>query len=293
MTFGQLQTFLAVARTGSVRGAAADLVVTEPAVSAAVSALQRDLGVELVARQGRGIVLTEAGEILARYAAELLGVRDQALRELRGARALRLAAVTTAGEYVVPPLLKAFRGERPDVEIGLEVGNRASVFERLLRRQADLAVGGSPPTGSGIEGTRFLDYRLVVVAAADHAVDDPEAETWLLREHGSGTRAAVERFFEENGISPRSTMTLGSNGAIKQAVAVGLGISLLSTHAAGAELAAGTLRRVRVPGAPLRRSWYVLRRETGRELPEAAAFRAFCVSRSARAAVLAAIRPAT
>jgi DNA-binding transcriptional LysR family regulator len=292
MTFGQLQTFLAVARTGSVRGAAADLVVTEPAVSAAVSALQRDLGVELVARQGRGIVLTEAGEILARYAAELLGVRDQALRELRGAHALRLAAVTTAGEYVVPPLLKAFHGERPDVEIGLEVGNRASVFERLLRRQADLAVGGSPPAGSGIEGTPFLDYRLVVVAAADHAVDDAEAETWLLREHGSGTRAAVERFLEENGISPRSTMTLGSNGAIKQAVAVGLGISLLSTHAAGAELAAGTLRRVHVPGAPLRRSWYVLRRETGRELPEAAAFRAFCLSRSARAAVLAAIRPA-
>jgi DNA-binding transcriptional LysR family regulator len=292
MTFGQLQTFLAVARAGSVRGAAADLVVTEPAVSAAVSALQRDLGVELVARQGRGIVLTEAGEILARYAAELLGVRDQALRELRGARALRLAAVTTAGEYVVPPLLKAFHGERPEVEIGLEVGNRASVFERLLQRQADLAVGGSPPAGSGIEGTPFMDYRLVVVAAADHEVDDPEAETWLLREHGSGTRAAVERFLDENGIAPRSTMTLGSNGAIKQAVAVGLGVSLLSTHAAAAELAAGTLRRVRVPGAPLRRSWYVLRRDSGPELPEAAAFRAFCLSRPARAAVLAAIRPA-
>src|SRR4051812_21812751 len=215
MTFGQLQTFLAVARTGSVRGAAADLVVTEPAVSAAVSALQRDLGVELVARQGRGIVLTEAGEILARYAAELLGVRDPALRELQGVRALRLAAVTTAGEYVVPPLIKAFHAEQPEVEIGLEVGNRAIVFERLLRRQADLAVGGSPPAGSGIAGTPFLDYRLVVVSAADHPVDDPEAETWLLREHGSGTRAAVERFLEENGIQPRSTMTLGSNGAIK------------------------------------------------------------------------------
>jgi general secretion pathway protein G len=85
MTFGQLATFLAVARAGSVRGAAAALVVTEPAVSAAVSALQRDLGVELIARQGRGIVLTPAGETLARYAAELLGLRDQALREIRGA----------------------------------------------------------------------------------------------------------------------------------------------------------------------------------------------------------------
>jgi len=123
-------------------------------------------------------------------------------------------------------------------------------------------------------------------------VEDPEAETWLLREQGSGTRAAVEGFLEEHGIRPRSTMTLGSNGAIKQAVAVGLGISLLSTHAAGAELASGTLRRVHVQGAPLRRSWYVLRRETGPELPESAAFRAFCESRPAKAAVLAAIRPA-
>src|SRR4249919_3318888 len=98
MTFGQLQTFLAVARTGSVRAAAA-----APAVSASVAALQRDLGVELVTRQGRGIILTPAGETLARYAAELLAVRDQALRELRGSRTLRLAAVTTACEHIVPP----------------------------------------------------------------------------------------------------------------------------------------------------------------------------------------------
>src|SRR5215475_1445996 len=263
MTFGQLQTFLAVARTGSVRGAAADLVVTEPAVSAAVSALQRDLGVELVTRQGRGIVLTPAGETLARYAAELLGLRDQALREIREVRALRLAAVTTAGEYVVPPLLKAFRAEQPGVEVTVEVGNRAEVFERLARRQVDLAIGGRPPAGSPISGVAFLEYKLEVVTAADHPVTDPADETWLFRERGSGTRATVEAFLEENGIAPRSTMTLGSNGAVKQAVAVGLGITLLSNHAAGPELAAGTLVRVPMTGAPLRRSWFVLQRDGG------------------------------
>src|SRR4051794_10720536 len=291
MTFGQLQTFLAVARTGSVRAAAAQLVVTEPAVSAAVSALQRELACQLVARQGRGIALTPAGETLARYAAELIGVRDQALRELRGARTLRLAAVTTAGEYVVPPLLKEFRSSHPQVDVSLEVGNRATVYERLLRRDVDLAIGGRPPAGSGIAGVPFLAYRLVVVSSADAHVDDPAGETWLLREPGTGTRATVEEFLTAQGISPRSTMTLGSNGAIKQAVAVGLGITLLSTHAAGAELAAGTLRRVRVPGLPLRRSWHVLERDSGTQLPEAAAFRAFCRSREARAAVLSAVRP--
>ncbi len=291
MTFGQLQTFLAVARTGSVRAAAARLVVTEPAVSAAVSALQRELGCPLIARQGRGIVLTAAGETLARYAAELVGLRDQAVRELQGSRMLRLAAVTTAGEHVVPPLLKAFRSLHPDVEVSLEVGNRSTVFERLLRRDVDLAIGGQPPPASGIAGFPFLAYRLVVVGAADARVDASADETWLLREAGSGTRTTVEGFLADQGISPRSTMTLGSNGAIKQAAALGLGITLLSAHAAGPELAAGTLRRVSMPGAPLRRSWYLLERDTGTRLPEAAAFRDFCRSRDARAAVLAAIRP--
>jgi len=291
MTFGQLQTFLAVARTGSVRAAAARLVVTEPAVSAAVSALQRELGCPLIARQGRGIVLTAAGETLARYAAELVGLRDQAVRELQGSRMLRLAAVTTAGEHVVPPLLKAFRSLHPDVEVSLEVGNRSTVFDRLLRRDVDLAIGGQPPPASGIAGFPFLAYRLVVVGAADARVDGPADETWLLREPGSGTRTTVEGFLADQSISPRSTMTLGSNGAIKQAAALGLGITLLSAHAAGPELAAGTLRRVSMPGAPLRRSWYLLERDTGTRLPEAAAFRDFCRSRDARAAVLAAIRP--
>ena len=291
MTFGQLQTFLAVARTGSVRAAAARLVVTEPAVSAAVSALQRELGCPLIARQGRGIVLTAAGETLARYAAELVGLRDQAVRELQGSRMLRLAAVTTAGEHVVPPLLKAFRSLHPDVEVSLEVGNRSTVFDRLLRRDVDLAIGGQPPPASGIAGFPFLAYRLVVVGAADARVDAPADETWLLREAGSGTRTTVEGFLADQGISPRSTMTLGSNGAIKQAAALGLGITLLSAHAAGPELAAGTLRRVSMPGAPLRRSWYLLERDTGTRLPEAAASRDRQKSRNARAAVLAAIRP--
>lgn len=293
MTFGQLATFLAVARAGSVRGAAAALVVTEPAVSAAVSALQRDLGVELVTRQGRGIMLTPAGETLARYAAELLGLREQLLREIRGARTLRLAAVTTAAEHIVPPLLKAFREHAPQIEVSLEVGNRAQVFDQLALRQVDLAVGGRPPAGAGITGVPFLDYRLVVVAAADHPVADPADETWLLRERGSGTRATVEAFLEEGGIVPRSTMTLGSNGAVKQAAAVGLGITLLSTHAAGAELGAGTLVRVPMAGAPLRRSWFVLEREGAPMLSEAAVFKAFCRSREAKAAVLAAVRPAS
>jgi DNA-binding transcriptional LysR family regulator len=192
---------------------------------------------------------------------------------------------------VVPALLKAFMAGHPNVDVSLEVGNRAEVYERLTQRQVDLAIGGSPPAGSGISGQPFLDYRLVVVAAADHAVADPSDETWLLRERGSGTRATVEAFLVAAGIAPRSTLTLGSNGAVKQAVLVGLGITLLSDHAAGAELASGALVPVAMPGAPLDRSWFVLRRASGPILPEASAFSAFCRSPEAAAAVLAAIGP--
>jgi DNA-binding transcriptional LysR family regulator len=291
MTFGQLNTFLAVARTGSVRAAAAALVVTEPAVSASVTALQRDLGVQLLARRGRGVALTPAGETLARYAAELLALRDQALGELHGGRSLRLAAVTTAGEYLLPALLKGFRVQRPDIQVSLDVDNREHVMARLARREIDVAIGGRPPTGAGIAGTPLLRYRLMVVAAAGEPVGDLSDQTWLLREPGSGTRAAVEAYLEEHGITPRSTMTLGSNGAIRQAVAVGLGVSLMSNHAAGPDLASGAIRRVEAPGTPLRRAWFVLRRDSGPESAPASAFRAFCASREARLALLASLRP--
>src|SRR4249920_1714455 len=131
MTFAQLRTFLAVARTGSVRAAAADLVVTEPAVSAAVAALGRELGCELLARDGRGIRLTEAGRTMAAYAAELVGLAEQARREVAGGSRLRLAGVTTAGEFVLPGLIKAFRERHPKVDVSLEVGNREEVLAAL------------------------------------------------------------------------------------------------------------------------------------------------------------------
>lgn len=270
MTFGQLRTFVEVARAGSIRGAAAGLIVTEPTVSAAVSALQRELGVALLEREGRGVRLTPAGRELARYAAEILGLADTAARRVREtagmAGRLHLAAVTTAGEYVLPPILKVFRVANPEVQVRMEVGNRATTLELLLAREADLAIGGRPPKNAGVAGEAFLDNHLVVVAAPGHPLArgtsvDRELlgrETWLMRESGSGTRQTTEEFLAALGVESPSVMTLGSNGAVKQAAAAGLGVTLLSTHAVAAELATGTLARLPVRGAPLVRSWYVL-----------------------------------
>jgi DNA-binding transcriptional LysR family regulator len=241
-----------------------------------VSTLQREMGVELIEREGRGIRLTLAGTELARYAGQILGLAEQAVRRVQEVAGrtghLHLAAVTTAGEYVVPPVLKLFRERYPDVQFRVEVGNRTWVLERLLSRDADLAVGGRPPVERGILGEPFLDNELVVVGAPDsplaaQGVVEPlvlARETWLLREPGSGTRQTTEEFFADVGIEPRSIMTLGRNGAVKQAAAAGLGVTLLSHHAATAELAAGALIQIPVRGTPLRRSWYVLYLERDR-----------------------------
>ena len=144
VTFGQLASFLAVAETGSVSKAAERLVVTQPSVSAALSALSRELGVELTERAGRTIRLTPAARAFLPFAEDVVGLLEQGAQAAReaaepSARLLRIAAVTTAGEYVVPPLLRAFSELRPEIELTLEVGNRGRVFQQLLDRSADLA----------------------------------------------------------------------------------------------------------------------------------------------------------
>ena len=270
MTFSQLRTFLEVSRQGSVRGAAAALLITEPSVSAALAALRDELEVQLVEREGRGIRLTPAGQELARYAAQILGLADQAVRRAREAAGqaapLNLIAVTTAGEYVLPPILKVFRQAHPEVSLRMEVGNRASVMERLVAREADLGFGGRPPEGRGLVGVPFLDNELIVVAPGDHPYAGYESvdpallthETWLVREPGSGTRETTEEFWASHQMQVGSVMTLGSNGAVKQSAAAGLGLTLISRHAVAAQLASGALRQLPVEGTPLRRSWYVL-----------------------------------
>lgn len=284
MTPAQLRSFLAVARTGSVRAASGELVVTQPAVSAAVAALQRELGVALLGRQGRGVVLTPAGSVLADYAERILGLWDEGQRATRGAAdpersTLRLAAVTTAGEQVVPGLLACFRREHPGVEIVLEVGNRGRVWDLLRNHGADLAIGGRPPAGAGLQSVAWAPNELVVVAAASSrrrtarrvALDLLASATWLVREPGSGTRATAEELFEELGIDP-VRLTIGSNGAIREAVVAGLGVALVSRAAVARELRVGSLEEWVAGPLPLQRSWNLVRRDEARLVPAAALF---------------------
>ncbi len=274
MTLRQLATFLELARSGSVKVAAERLFISQPAVSAVIASLQRELGVALVTRAGRGLRLTELGTVLADYARRVHGVLDEAAVAVvgTGARArVRLGAVTTAGEFILPAAIAGFRSRRPDAEVSLEVTNRAQVWERLEAHEVDLVVAGRPPDHPGLR-TRGLRPNELVIVAAPELVDAPRtlaSHTWLLREPGSGTRGTVEQYLAGQGISP-TTLTLGSNGAVREAAAVGLGVTLMSRDAVAAELSSGRLAIVPGPGMPMRRAWHIVTRAED-ALPGAAA----------------------
>ncbi|MGH9011779.1 MAG: LysR family transcriptional regulator [Acidimicrobiia bacterium] len=262
LTLGQLRTFLAVASTGSVRAAADQLVVTQPAVSSALAAVRKQVGVALVMRDGRGLRLTPAGEALAERARAALALLDEAVAAARGEAdpdrgRLRLASVTTAGEHLAPPLLASFLADHPEVTVSLEVGNRRRVADLLAHHEVDLAIGGRPPLGAETLATRA--NHLVIVAAPGLTATELEAATWLLREPGSGTRATAEALLEELGITPR-ILTFGSNGAVVESVRIGLGVTLISADAVAGHLASGALEEWQHPGLPLERPWHLLGR---------------------------------
>jgi DNA-binding transcriptional LysR family regulator len=270
ITVTQLNAFLAVVRGGSVTAAADELIVTQPSVSSAIAALSRELGCELFERSGRGIRLTDAGTAFAPYAGDVLGLlaagRTSALEAAAHAtRTLQIAAVTTAAESFVPPLMRAFADEHPEIELTLQVGNRAFVFDRVLTHRADVAIAGTPPADERLHAQPLYENEIVCVTAPDdpaagHGPKDAaelSGRPWLLREPGSGTRALNEQYLADHGLEPER-LILGSNGAIKQAARAGLGISLLSRAALEAELAAGLLGEIALSDAPTARPWSVL-----------------------------------
>jgi len=287
ITVTQLTAFLAVVRGGSVTAAADELIVTQPSVSAAIAALSRELGSELFERAGRGIRPTAAGIAFSPYAEDVMGLLYQGRRAAREAAAvaaskLKIAAVTTAAESFVPPLMRAFQQEHPGLELALDVGNRQMVLERVLAHAADVAITGRPPADDRLIAMPIMDNQIVCITSPDdelvgHApikASTLAERAWLLREEGSGTRALVEGYLAEREMSP-VTLTLGSNGAIKQAARVGLGVSLLSRAAVQAELAAGLIGELVLEDPPPSRPWFVLQSGVGPIRAPVAAFVSF------------------
>jgi len=265
----QLRVFATVAAKLSFARAAEELHLSPPAVSMQVSDLEAALDVPLFERAGRRISLTTAGEYFLVHARRVLGELKDAedtIARLKGVRTGRLTiGVLSTAKYFMPRLLAGFVHEHPGVEIGLEVGNRQALSELLARNELDLAVMGTPPRELDLRAEPFAAHPLGVISPAGHPLAALphvpaavlEREPFIVREHGSGTRAAMERYFAEVRIKPPMIMTMASNETIKQAVIAGMGVSFLSLHTTGLEVEAGLLSVLDAEGLPLIRRWHI------------------------------------
>lgn len=269
----QLRSLEAVVRLGGVGRAARELHLAQPTVSTQMKELATALGVPLFEARGRGLVPTPVAERLAATVREIGAAWQRfeedaaALQGLKRGR-LRIAAVTTT-EYFLPDLLGPFARQYPGIEIELAVENRDAVVARLERGDDELAAMMLPPPHLPLARWPFLENPLVLIAAADHPLAkrrrlklaDLVEHPLLVREAGSGTRAAAEQAFAEHGVHWPPRMALGSNEAIKHAVRAGLGLAVLSRHTLAADPAADGLAVLPVAGFPLRRRWHLVWRQ--------------------------------
>lgn len=293
VTLRQLRAFAEVARRLSFTAAAKALHLTQPAVSMQIRQLEQAAGLPLVEQLGRRVHLTDAGRELLRYASgisELLREAEDAMKALQGIGGGELSiAVTSTAKYFAPSLLAEFRRRHPEVRLRLAVSNREAVVRALAENSVDLAVMGRPPRGLDTEASAFAKHPIVVIAAPGHALaarrrlplEALAGETFVIRERGSGTRAAMEHVFAERGFRAGETLEMSSNETIKQAVMAGMGIAFLSMHTIGLELRARRLVVLPVSGLPVMREWFVIHRKGKRLAPAAQAFKSFLLEQGA------------
>ncbi len=288
ITFRQLRVFTEVARHLSFARAAQALHLTPPAVTMQVKEIESQVGLPLFERQGRVVSLTTTGEYFLVYAKRLLATLKDAEDAMARFRKLETGLLTigmvSTAQYFLPSLLTRFRDEHPGVDIRLRVtNNREALLELLRANDVDLAVMGRPPSELATRAEPFAAHPLVFVAPADHplnAIDRPPASMLesfplVVRENGSGTRAAMEHFLRASRVSPPITMEMSSNETIKQAVIAGMGLGFLSLHTVGLEVRSGLLHVLTVAGTPVMRTWNLVHLLAKILSPSAEAFRYF------------------
>lgn len=288
-TFKQVQTFLEVARQRSVSKAAERLFVTQPAVSMQLRQLEEAFGLALVEPQGRNIALTAAGEAFASYASAAMGqFRDleALMAEHVGLRQGRIdLAVVSTAKYFIPMLLMQFNKQFEGIDVKLNIDNRDNILGLLTRNEADLVVMGRTPSHLDCIATAFATNPLGIVAPPNHPLARRKKLPFkaladcrfVVREEGSGTRAAMQRLFEQHQTPLNVVMAMPSNETIKQAVMAGMGLSFLSLRTVRHELAGGYLALLDIEGLPQINNWFVTHLRSKKLSPAAQAFKAFLI----------------
>jgi DNA-binding transcriptional LysR family regulator len=286
----QLRVFEAAATNRSFSKAAEALHLTQPGVSMHIKELEASAGLPLFERIGRKLYVTEAGQELLARAREILRALKDAEDTLDGLRGLRrgrinLAVVSTA-KYFVPQLLARFGKDFPELEIRLAVNNRDSVIGQLAANEVDLAIMGRSPQTLDTIAEPFAQNPHVIIAAPDHPlaahrrilVETVARENFIVREPGSGTRLAMQQFFEEHSLVCNVGMEMASNETIKQAVMAGMGVSFLSRHTIDLEIQTQRLAVLDVRDTPVIRQWHVAHLAKKRLSPMAVAFKEFVLA---------------
>ena len=290
VTFRQLQVFAEVARLGSMSRAAASLHLTPPAVSMQIKEVESQVGLPLFDRQGRQVSLSTAGEYFLVHARKLLAnlkeADDAMARFKRLEHGLLTIGIVSTAKYFVPHLLARFHEEHAGIDVKLRVvGNREQLVALMRAAEVDLAVMGRPPKELATRAEAFAAHPMVFVASPQHPLvgicHAPPAllqgQTMIVREQGSGTRAAMEAFLAAHRVEPHIAMEMSSNETIKQAVIAGMGLSFLSLHTIGLELRSGLLRLLDIDGTPLMRTWNVVHLQSRVLSPAAESFRYFII----------------
>jgi DNA-binding transcriptional LysR family regulator len=294
-TLRQLRVFAAAARHQSFGKAAEELHLTPPAVSMQIRELEQHVGLPLFDRSGRQVALTVTGEYLLVYVRKVLATlkdAEDAIARFRGLETGRVSiGMVSTAKYFVPRLLAQFRQEHPAIEVKLAVGgNREQLVALLRANEVDLAIMGRPPRELATRAEPFAVHPHAVVTAPDHPLlrigHGPASllnhYEFIIRETGSGTRAAMEKFFADHRLQPRVAMEMTSNETIKQAVMAGMGVSFLSLHTIGLERRAGLLAVPDIEGLPVLKRWYVVNNLSKTLSPAAEAFRYFILEEGER-----------
>jgi DNA-binding transcriptional LysR family regulator len=290
VTFRQLRVFAEVAKLGSMSRAAEMLHLTPQAISMQVREIEQQVGLPLFDRTGRNVTLSTAGEYFLVHArrmlSDLLEAENAMARFKRLERGLLTIGIVGTATYFVPPLLARFHEQHEGIEVRLRVHeNREALVEAMKAGEIDLSVMGRPPRELGARAEAFAPHPMGFVCAPDHPLLDGGARPagvldglpFIVREHGSGTRAAMTAFLAHHRIAPRITMEIASNETIKQAVMAGLGVSFLSLDTIVLERRSGLIRVLDIKGTPVMRTWNIVHLHSRVLSPAAEAFRYFVI----------------
>ncbi len=292
ITFRQLKVFESAARHLSYTRAAEELYLSQPGVSMQIKQLESSVGLSLFEQIGKKMHLTEAGREVYDYSLRIRHLLEEAegvLDDLKGLQSGRLViSVATTASHFATRLLAAFSQRFANVTISLDITNRETLQRQLENNEPDLVIMGQPPKGVEVEADAFMDNPLVMVAPADHPLvgqhkiplSTIESEKFVVREQGSGTRIAIERFFLRHAMHFNTAIEMSSNEAIKQAVEAGLGLGVVSIHTLELELETERLQILDVQGFPILRHWYILQCKGKRLSPAAQAFKQFVLAQA-------------